>query len=137
MPKALAFGGLAVVLIVAASMSLATASPNTPSRDGRAVKIIRLVATPTEVTQLDLGEQGQTQGDQIIFADDLFRDGRKVGEDGVVCSLIRVEPPSAVYQCAGTLSLPDGQITIQGLTALPPSSEPFDVAITGGTGAEG
>ena len=136
MRKRLAFGGLAAVLLVAASMSLAAAnSSDTQSWEGRGVKIIRLVATPTEVTQLDLGKEGQSQGDQIVFADDLFRNGRKVGEDGVVCSLIRVEPSSAVYNCAGTLSLPSGQITFQGLTVLPPGSEPFVVAITGGTGA--
>lgn len=136
MRKRLAVAGAAALVLVAGSMSLATAeSSDTASGDGRTVKIIRLVVQPVAVTQLDLGEEGASQGDQIIFADDLFRDGRKVGEDGIVCTLVRLQQPSAIYDCGGTASLPGGQITARGLVALPPGPEPFVIAITGGTGA--
>ena len=42
---------------------------------------------------------------------------------------------SGHFQCLATLSLPEGQLTAQGLTTLNESGQPFTLAITGGTGA--
>jgi hypothetical protein len=42
---------------------------------------------------------------------------------------------SATLQCVATLSLPKGQITVQGLPTFTEGPASFFLAITGGTGA--
>lgn len=85
------------------------------------------------MTEIDLGEAGFSQGDQIIFADDLLRGGDKIGTDGGVCTLVR-ETGDAEYSCDITYRLPRGAIT--GHALLRASELPVvRFAITGGTGA--
>jgi hypothetical protein len=85
---------------------------------------------------LDLGEPGDSLGDQSVFSQDLFRGGEKVGVSGVVCTLVRLEPRvSATLQCVATARLPGGQITIQGLPTFTDGPSTFRLAITGGTGS--
>jgi hypothetical protein len=133
---------IAVALVLAvASITLASASPpaasvaSTNNKDH--VQVIHLVSRVDQETFLDLGEQGDSLGDQIVFSDNLFRGGKKVGISGATCTLVRLEPRvSVTFQCVGTLSLPRGQITVQGLVSFPEADQtPFFVAITGGTGA--
>ena len=87
--------------------------------------------------EIDLGEPGGSLGDQFVNSGDLFRAGEKVGIDGVVCTLVRLEPMvSATSQCVATAELPKGQITVQGLLTFTEETEgePSFLAITGGTG---
>jgi hypothetical protein len=101
-----------------------------------------LFDTTVQSTDIDLGDKGFSQGDQLIFADDLFakKDDPKIGRAGGVCTVVRVtdaEKFSGTAQCVVTLSLPDGQITVQGLLEFTGDElpAPFDLAITGGTDA--
>jgi hypothetical protein len=77
-------------------------------------------------------------GHRFVFNDNLFRSWRRVGIDGGESSVVREgeAPGAATYQCADTLWLRAGQITVQGLfteqTASGLDREVF--AITGGTG---
>lgn len=94
---------------------------------------LRFRAKTTEQTFLDLGEKGNSLGDQFIFHDVLRQRGQRVGHDGGVCTTTSVELNQA--QCLVTAWLPEGQITIQGLiteTGEPPQR--FVFAVTGGTG---
>jgi hypothetical protein len=74
---------------------------------------------------------------RFLGTDDLYRDGRKVGDDASVCQLMAdLGQADGRFQCLATMSLPHGQLTAQGLiTHNEGGSEPFTVAITGGTGA--
>jgi hypothetical protein len=75
-------------------------------------------------------------GDRFVFADTLYRDDEKVGEDGGSCTFVRiVAHKSATANCVATLSLEHGQITGQGLVTFSDDTSPFTVAVTGGTGA--
>jgi hypothetical protein len=68
-----------------------------------------------------------------LFTDDLF-DGQnqKVGEHSGLCTVVRGGTGGAnTYQCFATFTLPDGQITARGV--ITDFSQPFTVAITGGT----
>jgi hypothetical protein len=94
---------------------------------------LRFRAKTTEQNFLDLGEKGDSLGDQFIFHDVLRQGGERVGHDGGVCTVTSVEHSQA--QCLVTAWLPEGQITIQGLvveTGDSPGRLVF--AVTGGTG---
>jgi hypothetical protein len=127
---------LAVASITLASAASPTASvANADDKDR--VQVIDLVARNVQGASLDLGEQGDSLGDQLVFSNNLFRAGKKVGTSGGICTMVRLVPRvSVTFQCVGTLSLPRGQITVQGLVSFPEGDQtPFFVAITGGTEA--
>jgi hypothetical protein len=124
----MAFGGVA----------LASANAGGSGHDDGLTLFDRTVQT----TDIDLGDKGFSLGDQLIFADDLFakKDDPKIGSAGGVCTVVRVADAkkfSGTAQCVVTLWLRDGQITVQGLLEFPGEGlpEPFDLAVTGGTGA--
>src|SRR5918992_641982 len=68
-------------------------------------------------------------GDYPVFHDILLRDGEEVGDEGGTCPIVDVE--QGLVHCTGTIRLPGGQLTFQGLTT---SAATKHVAITGGTG---
>jgi hypothetical protein len=123
-------GALAGILLLSAmvagaSISVASAGVETE---------LRFRAKTTEQEFLDLGEKGDSLGDQFIFHDVLRQEGERIGDDGGVCTLTSVD--LGQFQCVVTAWLPDGQITSQGL--VEPTGEfpeRFVFAITGGTGA--
>ena len=58
-------------------------------------------------------------GNQFLTTDEVFRQGRKVGDDASVCQVV-AEPGhgSRRFQCVATVSLPEGQLTAQGLATV-------------------
>jgi allene oxide cyclase len=84
----------------------------------------------TTDTTIDLGETGDSIGDMLAFANEVFdeTDTEQVGTDQGSC--VRVIPGEA-YECAWTLTLEDGQIMVQGPFLDGSTST---LAITGGTG---
>ena len=92
-------------------------------------EVLQFRAVTTEATNLDLGEDGPSLGDQYIFHDVLKSEGEKVGHEGGVCTIVSVR--RAELQCVVTAYLSGGQITVQGLAT---DGEMFVFAVTGGTG---
>jgi hypothetical protein len=79
---------------------------------------------------IDVGGDGAPSlGDYVVFHDVLLVDGEEVGDEGGTCPLVDLE--QGLIHCTGTIRLPGGQITFQGLTTTEPTKQ---VAITGGTG---
>ena len=136
MRRKLRLGGVVALLLAVVSLPAGAAPSSTNSSgDEDGVEVIRVTAIDVQDTFLDLGEPGDSLGDQSVFSQDLFRRGEKVGAAGVVCTLVRLEPMvSATVQCLGTAQLPRGQITIQGLLTFTDGPSTFRLAITGGTG---
>jgi hypothetical protein len=134
------FAGAAVLILtlLATGAAASSAASTATNRDDDDVEVIRLTAKTVQEAAIDLGEEGDSIGDQFVFSEDLYRGGKKVGIDGVVCTIVRLEPMiSATSQCVATAELPKGQITAQGLlTDTGDTGEPEAVvlAITGGTG---
>jgi hypothetical protein len=126
----------AVMAIVAAAVLAFGAAAATAHGKG---KTLRLVATDTQENFLDLGSPGPSLGDELVISETLARRGRDVGTAGVVCTVTGAEAPYEVlaFQCVATLSLRNGQITLQGLIEVQGENDPgpWTVAITGGTGA--
>ncbi len=133
-------GAVVVFLLAVASITVASTSSssgNSGDRGKRSVEVIRVTGIFVEESVSDLGEPGDSLGDQLAFTQDLFRRGEKVGIAGVVCTLMRLEPVGGTLHCVGTAQLPKGQITIQGLATLTGDEEGEPTqhfAITGGTG---
>ena len=69
----------------------------------------------------------------MVFADDVFRDAKKVGTAGGACTAIRVTPSAIQYHCQASVRLPEGQLSGQLLAWT--SQQALTYAITGGTGA--
>jgi hypothetical protein len=121
---------LLALTIGVVSPAMGSSSDREHHRDQRH-RTIRVLATITEASFLDLGAQGDSLGDQIVFSNKLTQDGKQVGHEGAVCIKISVERNEA--QCNATFVFPDGQITGQALVTYG-SLAPYFAAITGGTG---
>ena len=124
----------AVAIAGWAGLATATASDTGPG-DGttRGGTTLRFQSVEVDMTEIDLGDPGFSPGDQIVFADNLRRDDRKIGTDAGVCTVVRVTGDPE-YSCDVTYRLPRGAIT--GHTLLRASELPaVHFAITGGTDA--
>lgn len=110
-------GIFAVVLLISASPAIA----------GEAISVVERAETDA-VT--DTGAKGDTVGDVLTFANPVFDHANKtqVGTDQGYCVRTAV---GKSWECMWTLTLKDGQITVEG-----PFLDAGDsvLAITGGTG---
>jgi len=119
----------AVALITATGIAGAA---HATSADGRGGQVIHFNTKQVHQQLIDNGEPGFGVDDVVVFSNDLYQEGAKIGEDGGTCTVVRVADDGATtMHCIGTNALPDGQIAVQGLAA---PGEPFELAITGGTG---
>jgi hypothetical protein len=116
----------AVLLLSFGAMTLASASNEHST-------VLHLVDKRIQTTELDLGVKGSSQGDQMVFADDVFRDGKKVGTVGGACTATQVTSSAIQYHCQASIRLPNGQLSGQLLAWT--SQQTLTYAITGGTGA--
>jgi hypothetical protein len=121
----------AALVVVAPSASATTPAPHDSSGTRQRTETFALVARQTQSESLDLGKKGLSRGDELVIAEDLYRDGRKVGDHSVVCVYVHLDPSE--LQCVGTFALPQGQVTSQALLHLPPARS-IDIAVTGGSG---
>lgn len=91
---------------------------------------LKLVERATSDAVTDLGAKDDSAGDLLTFANQIYDEAnaKQVGSDNGWC--IRTVPGKA-WECFWTLSLADGQITVEG-----PFLDAGDsvLAVTGGTG---
>jgi len=101
-----------------------------PARHPGGAKSFTVIEHATTDETTDTGAQGDTAGDVLTFANEVFdrTDARRVGTDQGYC--IRVVP-GASYECNFTIILASGQIVVEG-----PFYDAKDstLAVTGGTG---
>ena len=102
-----------------------------PAKAGAAETMsINVIEHATTDAVTDTGTQGDSAGDLLTFANEVFdeKDAQKVGSDTGWC--IRTVAGKS-WECFWTLSLADGQITVAG-----PFLDSGDsvLAVTGGTG---
>ena len=131
-----ALGTVVAATAIAALIVAVTASGEqpAPSRHGgdhsHHDKAITVIEHATSDTTTDTGAAGDSVGDVLTFANDLFDAGntQKAGTDQGYC--LRVVA-GASYECTWTSFLPGGQIVVSG-----PFYDAKDstLAITGGTG---
>ena len=120
-----------IALAAAAALALTLAAGSTGAASSGGGKRIAVFERATTDTLVDLLPAGDSLGDTLTFANEVFdaRTGMKVGTDQGQC--VRTVVGQA-FECFWTTFLPRGQITVQG-----PFYDAADstLAITGGTGA--
>lgn len=135
--------GAAVAFLLLASVAVAVAGSGdkrSSHSDERKSVVLHLDGKAAQETvYLDLGDAEYSRGDQYVFTNDLSRKGKKVGIDGGVCSVVRIEADGgSTLHCNGVNSLPGGQIITAGLVSYGPDEafkkDPYYFGITGGTG---
>jgi hypothetical protein len=131
------WGAAIAAALTAAGTTAAVASSATPASSHHG-QTIHLVAWQTQARLLVLAAPGHGPvGNQILTSDDVYRQAGKAGHDATVCQIMAdLGQAGARFQCAATVSLPEGQLTVQGLATMNETgNQPFTLAITGGTGA--
>jgi hypothetical protein len=119
---------LAFALALAAAGTVTAASATSGPAD--AGRVIHFTTRPVYQSLIDTGNNGFGVDDIVIFSNDLYQGETKIGEDGGTCTVVR-GGGELMMHCVGDNRLADGQIAVQGLAA---PGEPFEFAITGGTG---
>jgi hypothetical protein len=118
-----ALGALAMVAVFAVSSALAT-----PAHHGHTIKVVERATTDAVI---DNGAKGDSVGDTLAFGNVIYdaSDTKAIGSDGGSCTRTVA---GTSWECAWTVSLANGQITVEG-----PFLDAGDstLAITGGTGA--
>jgi hypothetical protein len=120
---------IVLATLIAATLSFGSfASAHTDN-----VTVIHLTTVDVESHLVDVAPTGgpPSLGDTLVFSENLFRNGRRVGFTTGVCTVARVQHPPTAFQCQATAYLGGDQLTAQGLAFDQPSSV---FAITGGTG---
>jgi hypothetical protein len=143
MQRKLIAGAVLALLLALTSVSFAFAGSD-PKGDtnGAKVRVLHVTLKNSQETDLDLGASGPSVGDRFSVFGELFRNDKRVGVAGYECVTLLfrpgpdpADPPvAATDQCTGSLSVPNGQITVQGLVDRT-GPVPVTIAITGGTGA--
>jgi hypothetical protein len=86
--------------------------------------------SPFDLIDVDhSGAQDFSNGDEIVFHDQLFSHQRRVGDQGGSCVII--DGSVGLANCTGVVRLRDGQISYQFLNSPPPDKT---LVVTGGTG---
>ncbi|HSE80972.1 MAG TPA: allene oxide cyclase family protein [Gaiellaceae bacterium] len=120
-----------IVLAAAVALTVTLAAGSSGAASSGGGKRIAVFERATTDTLVDLPPAGDSLGDTLTFANEVFdaRTGMKVGTDQGQC--VRTVVGQA-FECFWTTFLPRGQITVQG-----PFYDAADstLAITGGTGA--
>jgi hypothetical protein len=136
--------GAAVAFLLLAGVAVASAGSSGDKRSSHSEERKSFVlhfdsVAAQDTVYVDLGDAGDSRGDQYVFTNDLSRGGKKVGIDGGVCTVARIKDGASTLHCDGINSLPGGQIATAGLVSYGPGDEafkkdPYFFAITGGTG---
>ncbi len=125
-----------VLCLIGAGTRINGARAETPaSLAARAndMSVIHLHAVTTSFVYHQYGKQA-APGDSFVAADDLFRNGHKVGADAITCNIVSGPPGLASGEevCVQTIHLEgQGQIATQARYGL--TQSPFLSAVTGGT----
>jgi allene oxide cyclase len=121
---------LAAIVVLVVAVSASGKQSSHAKHRGHNGKGLTVIEHATSDTTTDTGVTGDTVGDVLTFANDVFdpADANKVGTDQGYC--LRVVAGTS-YECTWTTFLPGGQIVVAG-----PFYDAKDstLAITGGTG---
>lgn len=122
------FGVLVAVVLGTALVGAASGQSADMSDSMTTLTVVERATTDT-VT--DTGDEGDSVGDILTFANEVYDEANEnqVGSDNGYCFRTVV---GEAWECAWTLSLDDGQLMVQGPFY---DASDSDLAITGGTGA--
>jgi hypothetical protein len=123
------------IVAAAASVSalvIVTALATSSLARGGGATTVHVIEHATTDAVIDTGATGDTSGDLLTFANDVYdaNDISKVGHDQGEC--VRIDPAAGSWECRWVTILDGGSITVEGPFYDTTNSV---LAITGGTGA--
>src|SRR5437773_2048177 len=125
---ALLLGLAGVVAVAAASQA---AEPGTTKSRTLTFDVVFSPFTPIAANNDRDPNSPFALGDEIVFHDQLFSNGKRVGDDLGSCVIVS-PAPELLNNCTMVIRLPGGDITAQFATSPGPAPKPL--ALTGGTG---
>ncbi|MFJ4953012.1 hypothetical protein [Streptomyces sp. NPDC088760] len=132
--KSVSFGARLAAVAVASALlgvwSMNSADADTGERSR--YEVLELEIENDQYSGVDLGPEGPSLGDMDVYSGAAVQDGRRVGQGGGSCQVVRIEGGKRTTQCVITLELERGSLTMQSLWTG--GSSTLDMAITGGTG---
>jgi hypothetical protein len=124
----LLLGLVGVVAVAAASQA---AEPGTARSKTLTFDVVFSPLTPIAANNVRDPNSPFALGDEIVFHDQLFSNGTRVGDDLGSCVIVS-PAPELLNNCTMVIRLPGGDITAQFATSPGPAPKPL--ALTGGTG---
>ena len=132
---ALTSAAAVVLLGLAGVVSIAAASPAAAPDTARSKTItFDVVFSPftlAATNNVRVPNSPFALGDEVVFHDQLFANGKHVGDDLGSCVIVS-PAPELLNSCTMVIRLPGGDITAQFATSPGPAPKPL--ALTGGTG---
>jgi len=128
---ALAIAAITVVVAVAGTVPIASASTAKPAATSKSL-VFSVQFSPFFALHFHPNPDPSTTfgpGDEITFHDQLFSDHQHAGDEGGSCVII--DGSQALANCTQVIRLQQGTITAQFLNAPAPRKQ---LAVTGGTG---
>lgn len=122
--------GLAGVVVVAAASQ--AAEPSTPTSKTLTFDVVFSPFTLAATNNVRVPNSPFALGDEVVFHDQLFANGKQVGDDLGSCVVVALTP-ELLNNCSMVIRLPGGDITGQFATSPGPAPKPL--ALTGGTGS--
>lgn len=134
--KVLTAAIIAVLAVLAGTMSAAAASPSARSSAAKpATLVFQVVFSPFTLVKANNVRNPKSPyatGDELVFHDQLFSGGQHAGDEAGSCVFVSVPPAAILLNCTDVMRLQHGTITAQFLNAPPPIKQ---LAVTGGTGS--
>jgi hypothetical protein len=125
---ALLLGLAGVVAIAAVSQA---AEPSTATSKTLTFDVVFSPFTLVATNNVRVPNSPFALGDEVVFHDQLFANGKQVGDDLGSCVIVALTP-ELLNNCSMVIRLPGGDITGQFATVPGPTPKPL--ALTGGTG---
>jgi hypothetical protein len=122
---------LALAGVVAASAAPQAAEPTTAKATTLTFHVVFSPFTPIAANNQRDPNSPFALGDEIVFHDQLFANGKRVGDQLGSCVIASLAP-QLLANCSVVIRLPGGNLTGQSIAIQGP--EPREIAVTGGTG---
>jgi hypothetical protein len=133
---ALTGAAVALVLALAGVVAIAAASqaaePATHKAKTLTFDVVFSPFTPIAANNQRDPNSPFALGDEIVFRDQLFAHGKRVGDDLGSCVIASITAQELAANCSMVIRLPGGNLTGQFIAVQGPA--PREIALTGGTG---
>jgi hypothetical protein len=127
-----AAAALVLTLVVAITAASQAAEPSTHKAKTLTFDVVFSPFAPIAANNQRDPNSPFALGDEIVFHDQLFANGKRVGDDLGSCVIASLTP-RLLANCSLVIRLSDGNLTGQFVAVQGP--EPREIALTGGTGA--
>jgi hypothetical protein len=138
MMRRFALTGAAVALVlglagvVALSATSQAAQPSTDKARTLTLEVVFSPFSPIAANNVRDPSSPFALGDELVFHDQLFSHGRRVGDDVGSCVIASITASELAANCSLVIRLPEGNLTGQFVAIQGPA--PREIALTGGTG---